>query len=741
MIDIDNFIDLEDVAESHYKDIFGPGYRYCCYTIANRRFSRDNPSQNSGQGIILFFGYDKNGNPCNYRVPHKSHVKYTVKYKTQEKDVFGNYVETKYFDNTLARKTFVDNFPDKKNIVECLQPQNEFLHKYFDEYALDETFNTFPLRIQYYDIETEISDEGFEEASTARQRINMITIYDTKTKKFYTWSLQHIEPDFSDEYDENGNIINSCCLKDTSLDNFVIYEFSDDEARMLRHFHDWFIKNRPDVFSGFNSQSFDLGYILNRMERVLGNPERVIDKEGHSRDRWCKWVKDLSPVGKVRERRNNTENERANKQAEYIYEIDGIFHADILILYRDKYKIHQPLDGGNGLDNIGEVECGINKIHYKGTKAPNGDIIHSLKDLYLKDWNRFYKYNVMDVEVLRRVEEKVKTIPLSRSITSAGLSNYNDIYSSIGYLIGSLIMFAKTQMGTVFPSYKGVDKETIPYEGAYVFPPIPGLYHGGIMTVDFSSLYPSSIRAGNFSPETYVGKISRFPIDDPTMEFFTKEPPIDLHGIDIIGKDRRTEQEVDYDERYKNRYNDLDDTKIEKFYLLPANGSKQKVITRKQLDELLETKCIFTRNNTLFLKHSVKQGVVSAWSKHFYNLRKKTKKTMGKLEADIYNNAVEQDKISEVKEKIQNLNDKQQSIKIMINSVYGILSTPFSPVYNPYISQSITRLGKFLNISSSEFIKKWLKENYNIDDDYIVSISGDTDSVVSPALVRIQKTQ
>jgi DNA polymerase elongation subunit (family B) len=114
---------------------------------------------------------------------------------------------------------------------------------------------------------------------------------------------------------------------------------------------------------------------------------------------------------------------------------------------------------------------------------------------------------------------------------------------------------------------------------------------------------------------------------------------------------------------------------------------------------------------------------------------------MAKLEADIYNNAVEQDKIAEVKEKIQNLNDKQQSIKIMINSVYGILSTPFSPVYNPYISQSITRLGKFLNISSSEFIKKWLKENYNIDDDYIVSISGDTDSAVSPALVRIQKTQ
>ena len=131
MIDIDNFIDLEDIDEIHYKDIFGSGYRYCCYTIANRNFSRDGSARSTGQGIILFFGYDKNGNPCNYRVPHKSHIKYTVKYKTQEKDVFGNYVETKYFDNTMDRKSFIDNFPDKKNIVECLQPQNEFLHKQY----------------------------------------------------------------------------------------------------------------------------------------------------------------------------------------------------------------------------------------------------------------------------------------------------------------------------------------------------------------------------------------------------------------------------------------------------------------------------------------------------------------------------------------------------------------------------------------------------------------------------------
>ena len=739
MLTTDDFIDLTNIEEKEIRNIFGPGYRYCCYITTGRRFGGHGTQPSNGQGVILFLGYDKQGNPQNYKIPHKSHVKYVVKYKTQEKDIFGRYVETKYFNNTTDRKNFIDNFPDKANIIECLPPQNEFLHKYFDEYALDESFNTFPLRIQYYDIETEISDDGFEEASTARQRINMITIYDNKTEKFYTWSLEHIEPDFSDEYDENGNLINSCCLKDAPLDKFVIYEFSDDEARMLRHFHDWFIRNRPDVFMGFNSQAFDLGYIMNRMERVLGNPDRVVDKEGHSRDRWCKWVKDLSPVGKVRERHNNTDNERANKQAEYLYEIDGIFNADLLILYRDKYKINQPLDGGNGLDNIGEVECGINKIHYKGTKAPNGEIIHSLKDLYLKDWNRFYKYNVMDVEVLRRVEEKVKTVPLSRTITSAGLSNYDAIYSSIGYLIGSLIMFAKTQMGTVFTSYKGVEKESINYEGAYVFEPTPGLYRDGVMCVDFNSLYPNSMIASNVSPETYVGKISRFPIDDPTMTFFTKEPPIDLNGTDTTGVLARTNDEHEYNELYNKKFDGIEDSKLEKFYLLPANGSKQKVITRQQLDELLKNKCIFTRNNTLFLKHSIKQGVVSAWSEHFYKLRKATKKKGQKLELDLDNGLITEN-IDEVKEQIQNLDNTQQARKIALNSIYGCCSTSFSPIYNPYIAQTITRTGKWCNQSSSEFIRKCFKERFGIDDSYVNVTSGDTDSGPYHQTIRILKS-
>ena len=100
-------------------------------------------------------------------------------------------------------------------------------------------------------------------------------------------------------------------------------------------------------------------------------------------------AKRLSPVNKYFIKDVNHDNERADVAAEIEVNIDGLFIADGLVLYRDKFGISPALDGGYTLDNVGEKEeCG-NKIKYKGT----------LKDLYLKDWQRFYEYNCVDVLV------------------------------------------------------------------------------------------------------------------------------------------------------------------------------------------------------------------------------------------------------------------------------------------------------------------------------------------------------
>jgi DNA polymerase elongation subunit (family B) len=708
----DDAIDLSEVNPSEWKNLIGDGYRYCCYTNDHDR-----------NGRIVFLGYDREGNRRTFVAPHRSHIKFNVKYKTNEKDIYGRYVETRYFKNSYDRKKYLDSVGSSMNIVECLPPQSEFLHKVFDHAALDDHFNKQEMRIFYYDIENEI--DGPANANAAATRINALTVYDTETKKYYTWSLNKVDNlDLDDEYDEEGNLVNECKLKSLPKDTFVIFDwFNGNETRMLEHFLDWYENNRPDVLAGYNSQSYDDVFLMRRIENVIGKRD----------------AQRMSPVGKYRFRENNLDNERANKQAEVLVDIDGVFQADVLVLYRDKFKIHQPLDGGNSLDNVGETECGIHKIHYKNIHVKGHPVVYSLKELYEKDWNRFIKYNIMDVYCLKTVEEKVKTIPLARTITSAGLSNYDSIYSSIGYLIGSLIMFAKTQMGVTFTSYQNRKDPNFRFAGAFVFPVTPGLYRGGVACVDFNSLYPSVIQSVNLSPETYVGKISRYPIVDKNSEFFTLEAAIDLNDSDIIGDTFDTEDEKEFRRRYDKKLYGGKDSELDKFYLLPANEGPQKVITRKQLDELLMTKCILTRNNTLFLKHSVKNGVVSQWCKHFYALRKVTKKRMQKLELDVYNNRVPKEEIPATNENIQNLDSRQQAIKIMINSIFGICGCSHSPIANKYIAQTITKSGRYCNLSAAKFITKKFTERFGIPPDYVTQNGGDTDSAAFSTKIMIKR--
>lgn len=651
-----NCIDLTDIPESNWTQYIGSGYRSCCYTIDHNK-----------NGIGILFGYDTNGNPQTFMFLHKSEVKYRVKYETDEKDTFGNYVATKKFKNTSERKRWIEN-AQGLYIVEALRPEQEILHKLFDTVVLNNDFNTQDLRIFYLDIETEISD-SFMEPRDALNRINMITIFDTKTQKYYTWSLEKAEIDFKEEP-----------LNGMDKNMFVFWSFQDNEIKMLEHFTDWWSQNYPDVVCGYNSQAYDMPYIVRRLENVLGKNSPEI----------------LSPIGKYRIKEVNHANERANVAADIEVEISGIFSADELILYKNKFMVKPSLDGGYSLNNVGEVEGLGHKIHYDG----------SLKDLYVKDYQKFYEYNVRDVDLLKRIEEKCKLIPLTRRVAGAGLTNYDAIYSSISYLIGSLISFAKTQMKghPVFQSYLNQKNDNFSYEGAYVFPPVPGLYKGGIATVDFNSLYPSTIRALNLSPETYVGKIS--PINSPNPD-----DPIDL-----------------------------DETEYDKFYLKPAAGGQTKIVTKDDVLKLCKEKCIFTRNNTLFLKHSVKQGVISAWCKHFYGLRKSTKKAMQKLEMQVYNKEITgEENLRKAEFDIQNLDNVQHAVKIMLNSVYGILGTAHSAIGNPDIAQTITRNGKFCNMSAAKYIKEWMKEKFHVGDDYITPVSGDTDSVKFSAKIRIKR--
>lgn len=630
------YVDLTDVPQDQWKDYFGKGYRSVCYEV--------DPETHCG--VIWFFGYDTLDTPTVFKIPWECHIWYRVMFETDVKDMHGHFLKEKKFKTVSQRRKYVEDSPGL-NVVECLKPESEFLHWAFDDVVLDSDFNHQVPRTFFLDIETEITDH-FVGANEASVRINMVTVFDTKTQLFYTWSLQNVK-------------------KHLDESRYILFDdFNDNEAKMLIHFVRWWEKNYPDAIATWNGQSFDDPFIVKRLEIVLGED----------------YAKKLSPVGRYRFKEVNHDDARANQEAEVEVEISGVFEADLLRLYRDKFKIADALDGGYNLSNVGEHEGLGRKVEYEGT----------LKDLYEKDWQKFYEYNVRDVDLLKKIEDKCKLIPLAMKVAGSGLVSYNGIYASIGYLIGSLIAFAKNNFNVVFNSYVKEKKDFGSFEGAYVFPAVKGIYRGGIATIDFNSLYPSSLRALNISPETYVGKIGLDGVSN-------SDEPIDL------SKDVRDEY----------LFRRADSTKIER-------------ISRENLMKILDEKCIFTRNNTLFLKHSVKQGIVSAWCKHFYGLRKSTKKEMQKLEMALYKKEVPEEKVAETEVKAQNLDSTQMALKIMLNSIYGALGTPHSPIGNPDLSQSITRHGKFCNISASEYIRECFKKMFGISDDYVNVASGDTDS-------------
>lgn len=466
----------------------------------------------------------------------------------------------------------------------------------------------------------------------------------------------------------------------------MFFEFHNSERRMLEHFLDWLEDNRPDAIATWNGRAYDIPYLTRRIENVLGKDS----------------AKRLSPIGRYFIKEVNHDNKRADVGAEIDVSIAGVFNADCLVLYRDKFMLSKP-DGGFTLDNIGEYEGLGHKIHYAGT----------LKDLYTRDYQRFYEYNVRDVDLLKRIDDKCKLVSQARTVVSCGLSDYNQIYGSIMYLISSISAFAKVHMdGCVFNSYMAEKQNFPPFEGAFVFPTIPGVYRGGIGTIDFASLYPSIIRAINISPETYVGKLL-------------------VHKTDPTGA--LVPVDIDHEPAFNIHDDSIAKAKDIAGYSLMLPDGRRKKIELEQVRQLVKEKCIYTANNTLFLKHELKTGIVPLWCRYYYSNRKSTKKKMlaiyHQLNDTEFVAKLSADELEQLKTKMENYNSLQLAYKMMINSIYGCMGNGFSSIANPHLAQTVTRTGKFCNTSTQAYIRTLLERLYGIDESYIPVCGMDTDSI------------
>ncbi len=325
---------------------------------------------------------------------------------------------------------------------------DRYIYQYIsDNYPEDEIrFDINKIKLSTVDIEV-ASENGFPDVESAAEEVLLITLQDYNSKQIRTWGLG--------KFQNNQPNVN--------------YRSFSDEYSLLNDFIHWWMDNTPEVVTGWNSKLYDIPYLVRRIDRILGE----------------KLMKRLSPWGLV------TEDETYISGRKHIsYDIGGISQLDYLDLYKKfTYKAQESYR----LDHIANVELNQKKLDHSE--------FDTFKDFYTKGWQKFVEYNIKDVELVDRLEDKMKLIELALTMAYDAKVNYEDVFFQVRMWDTIIYNYLKKR-DIVIPPKERSDKDS-KYAGAYVKEPIPGVYDW-VVSFDLNSLYPHLIMQYNISPETLV---------------------------------------------------------------------------------------------------------------------------------------------------------------------------------------------------------------------------------------------
>jgi len=258
---------------------------------------------------------------------------------------------------------------------------------------------------------------------------------------------------------------------ETNKGKNVTYIKCRDEYTLCKTFLTDWEKDSPDVVSGWNIKFFDIPYLVNRFNRILGEDN----------------TRKLSPWNNVYAREKVIRGKNVTS-----YDLTGIAVLD----YIELYKWYAP--GGKSqesyrLDNIAHVELGKKKIDYSE--------YDNLHQLYRLNFQKFIEYNIVDVELVIELENKLKLIELGLTLAYDTKTNYEDIFAQTR-MWDSLIYSYLFEKNIIVPP-KIIKNKTEAFEGAYVKEPQVGA-HDWVASFDLNSLYPHLMMQYNISPETLI---------------------------------------------------------------------------------------------------------------------------------------------------------------------------------------------------------------------------------------------
>lgn len=313
------------------------------------------------------------------------------------------------------------------------------------------------LNVCFFDIEVDFSPTlGFAPPDDPFNKVTAISLYCSWMDEMVTLAIPP----------------NTLTLEEAEamMDFPNTYLFSN-EGDMIETFLD--LIQEADVLTGWNSEGYDIPYMVNRTARVLSKNDTR---------RFCL----LDQLPKERE------YEKYGKMQK-TYDLRGRIHLDSLSLYQ-QYTYHEM--HSYSLDTISEYELGARKIQYAG----------SLDKLYNDDFYKFIEYNRQDTLLLKQLDDKLQFIDLCNEIAHDNTVLIAAAMGAVGVTDQALINYAHSLDMVVPNKVHYGDDEDHRAAGAYVAHPKKGT-HKWVGAIDINSLYPSAIRALNMSPETFVAQL------------------------------------------------------------------------------------------------------------------------------------------------------------------------------------------------------------------------------------------
>ena len=392
---------------------------------------------------LLVRGYE-GGQPFSYRVPFSPTLYVPTKNYSEWRTLEGDCVEPINMGSINEAKEFIKKYKDVEEFP--IYGNSRYLYQYIAEQHPEEEirYDVSKIRVFTIDIET-AAENGFPNIETADQEILAISIKDSYTGRIVVFGARPFD----------------------NKDSMVDYMHFRSEETMLMAFLQYWNENCPDVVTGWNVQLFDIPYIARRIDRILGE----------------KFTKTLSPWKLISSREIVIKGRK-----QIAYDLPGISTLDYFDLYRKFTYTNQE---SYRLDHIAFVELGQKKLDHSE--------FDTFKEFYENDWQKFIEYNIHDVRLVDRLDDKMKLIELAFTMAYDAKVNYEDVFSQVR-MWDNYIYVELLKRKIAIPPKKEATKDA-KYAGAYVKEPKPGFYDW-VVSFDLNSLYPHLIMQYNISPET-----------------------------------------------------------------------------------------------------------------------------------------------------------------------------------------------------------------------------------------------